>query len=165
MFLQITTQDDKMIHHEKSLDFNATPQEIWTVLSRFMHINEFAPLITSVEALTEGENGMGSKRRCHFENDTSMAEEVIKWNVNEGYAVRLSELTPMPLHEAVAEIKIERLGDKQSRVIWGMDYRVKYGLFGWLLGQTMMKLMMGKIINQNLKGLSDNVLLNQKSAD
>ena len=38
---------------------------------------------------------------------------------------------------------------------WSMDYRVKYGPLGWLLGQTMM----GKVLDGNLKGLADNVAL------
>lgn len=41
--------------------------------------------------------------------------------------------------------------------LWHVDYRVKYGPLGWLMGQTMMKMMMGKIIDANLQGLSDKV--------
>ena len=67
----------------------------------------------------------------------------------------------MPLHEAHAEVSVEPLGSERSRVKWGMDYRVKYGPFGWLLGQTMMKMMMGKILDGNLKGLADKVQSNQ----
>jgi len=48
-------------------------------------------------------------------------------------------------------------------VIWDLDYRVKFGPFGWLLGQTMMKMMMGKIIDGNLKGLADKVQANQNA--
>ncbi|MCJ8322808.1 MAG: SRPBCC family protein [Rhizobiales bacterium] len=144
-----------MIHHQRSLDIDATPENIWAEISRFMHIDEFAPLIESVEALTEGEDGVGSKRRCHFADGSSMAEEVIEWEANHKYRVRLSELSPMPLHESQAQLSLTRLNAKQTRVTWGMDYRVKYGPFGWLLGQTMMKIMMGKILDGNLKGLSD----------
>ena len=50
-----------MIHHERSLNMDASPQAVWEVLSRYMHIDAFAPAITSVEALTEGENGVGSR--------------------------------------------------------------------------------------------------------
>ncbi len=45
-----------------------------------------------------------------------------------------------------------------------MDYRVKFGPFGWLLGQTMMKLMMGKILDGNLKGLANRVRSNRPAA-
>jgi ligand-binding SRPBCC domain-containing protein len=52
-----------MIHHERSLTIDAAPDAVWAVLSRYMHIDEFAPQITSVDALTDGEAGVGSKRR------------------------------------------------------------------------------------------------------
>ena len=61
-----------MIHHERTLDIDATTDAVWAVLSRFMHIDEIAPLVTSVDALTEGEDGVGSKRRCNFDDGTSV---------------------------------------------------------------------------------------------
>ncbi len=143
-----------MIHHERNLAIDAAPEAIWAVLSRYMHIDEFAPQITSVDALTEGEVGLGSKRRNHFANGTSVVEEVTAWKPDSGYTVKLSEMAAMPLHEASSEIQITPIGGK-SKVTWTFDYRVKYGPLGWLMGQTMMKMMMGKIIDANLQGLAE----------
>ncbi|WP_136657603.1 SRPBCC family protein [Nitratireductor sp. XY-223] len=150
-----------MIHHERTLELEATPDAVWAVIGRFMHIDDFAPQVKSVDALTEGEDGMGSKRRCHFDNGNSLVEEVIRWEPNRGYRVRLSEMEPMPLHEALAELSVEPVGNDRSKVTWSMDYRVKFGPVGWLLGQTMMKSMMGKVLDGNLKGLADKVRSNQ----
>ncbi len=150
-----------MIHYERTLDIDAKPESVWAVISRFMHIDEFAPQIKSVDALTDGEDGVGSKRRCNFDNGTSVVEEVTQWEENQSYRVRLSEMTAMPLNEMHAELSVEPLDSARTRVTWSMDYSVKYGPFGWLLGQTMMKLMMGKILDGNLKGLADKVRSNQ----
>lgn len=146
-----------MISYQRSLVIDASPDAIWQVLSRFMHIDEIAPLITSVEALTTGAPQVGSRRRCHFKDGGSLVEEVTDWQPGRGYRVRLSETDPMPLKEAYAGLRItpERAG--RARVDWGMDYRVKYGPLGWLLGQTMMKMMMGKVLEGNLKALAENV--------
>jgi hypothetical protein len=73
-------------------------------------------------------------------------------------------MTGMPLNDMYAEISVEPLDSGRARVKWSMDYRVKFGPFGWLLGQTMMKLMMGKIIVGNLKGLASKVRSNQNVA-
>lgn len=143
-----------MIHFQRTLDIPATSDAIWAVIGRFMHINEFAPQIASVDALTTGDNGIGSKRRCHFENGTSLVEEVIAWKVNHSYRVRLSEMDAMPLKQAEAELSLTPMLNGHTRVTWSFDYRVKFGPLGWLLGQTMMKLMMGKILDANLKGLA-----------
>ncbi|WP_377189256.1 SRPBCC family protein [Ruegeria meonggei] len=147
-----------MIHHERNLTIDAAPESVWAVLSQYMHIDAFAPQITSVDALTDGEVGKGSKRRNHFANGTSVVEEVTAWKPGSGYTVKLSEMAAMPLHEACSEIRITPIGGK-SKVTWTFDYRVKYGPIGWLVGQTMMKMMMGKIIVANLQGLSEKVRL------
>ncbi len=152
-----------MIHFERTLKIDATPNAVWAVLGRFMHIDEFAPLITSVDSLTEGEDRIGSKRRNHFDNGTSVVEEVTAWDEGRSYRVRLSEMDAMPLHEAYSEMSIESIDNGGSLVTWDMDYRVKFGPLGWLLGQTMMKLMMGKILDGNLKGLAERVRLNQNT--
>lgn len=146
-----------MIHFQRTYTIDAAPEAVWAVLGRYMHIDEFAPLITSVDALTDGEDGLGSKRRNHFENGTSLVEEVTEWKDNHSFRVELSEMAAMPLHEANSEVSVEPLNGGQSTVRWTMDYRVKYGPFGWLLGQTMMKMMMGKILDGNLKGLASRV--------
>ena len=152
-----------MIHYERTLDIDATPEALWAVIGRFMHIDEFAPLVKSVDALTDGEDGIGSKRRCHFDDGGSVVEEVTQWEANRRYRVRLSDMTTMPLEEAHAEVSVEPLDSGQSRVTWGMDYRVKYGPLGWVLGQTMMKMMMGKVLDGNLKGLADKVRSNRNA--
>lgn len=151
-----------MIHFKRTLEINATAEAIWAIASNFMHIDEFAPEIKSVDALTEGEIGVGSKRRNHFNNGTSLVEKVIEWDRDRKYhRIQLLEMESMPLHEAYSAISIDPMDNGRSMVTWDFDYRVKFGFFGWLLGQTMMKMMMGKIIDGNLKGLADKVRANQ----
>ncbi len=101
-----------MIHFERSLNIKATPQELWAVIGRFMHIDEFAPLIKSVDALTNGEDGVGSKRRCNFDDGSSVVEEVTEWEACRKYRVRLFEMSTMPLNEMYAEISLDSLTDQ-----------------------------------------------------
>ncbi len=145
-----------MIHFKRTRNIDATADAVWAVLGRFMHIDDFAPMIASVEALTDGEDAVGSQRRNHFDNGTSLVEEVTAWAPNQGYTVALSDMAAMPLHEANSTVHIAPQ-TKGVQVTWSFDYHVKYGPIGWLMGQTMMKMMMGKIIDGNLKGLADKV--------
>ncbi|MGI9627884.1 MAG: SRPBCC family protein [Longimicrobiales bacterium] len=146
-----------MIHNERSLGIDATPEEVWAVLGRYMHMHEFAPRIESIDALTEGEDGVGSQRRCNFADGTSVVEEVTEWEANRFYRVRLVEMGPMPVKEAHATLSVEPLDENRSSMKMAMDYRMKFGPVGWLMGQTMMKSMMGKIFEGVLAGLSDKV--------
>lgn len=146
-----------MLHLQRSHTIDAKPDAVWQILGRFMHIDEFSPYIEKVDALTEGKDGVGSIRRNHFSDGTSLVEEVTEWQEGHKYRVRLSEMGSNPIAEAHAEISVEPQSNGRSKVNWSFEFRVKYGPFGWLLGQTMMKLMMGKIIAANLKGLADKV--------
>ena len=146
-----------MITLERTRNLNASPDTVWAELSRFMHMDDIAPMVTSVEALTSEESGPGAKRRCHFENGGSMVEEVTEWEPGRGYRVRSSELEPMPLHEMCAGSAVTPKGADGSTVTWSVGFRVKYGPLGWLLGQTMMKRMMGKVLDGNLQGLAAKV--------
>lgn len=143
-----------MIHLERSSTINASPEAVWSLIGRFMQIDAFAPLVTRVEPLTAGSDGVGAKRRCHFENGTSLVEEVIEWQDGRGFRVRLLDIAAMPLHEMQASVFVEPSGPGHIKVVWSADYRMKYGPLGWLLGQTMMRAMMGKIIDGNLDGLA-----------
>ena len=150
-----------MQRYDRSLEIDAAPSAVWSVLGDFMRIDEFAPLVQRVEALTHGENGVGSRRRCYFDNGTSVVEEVVEWDAYQGYRVSLDEMAAMPLHEASAKVSVEALPGERSKVNWSMVYRVKYGPFGWLLGQTMMRIMLRKVFDGNLQGLAAQVRVYQ----
>ena len=151
-----------MIHFERTLEIDATAEAVWAVAGNFMHIDEFAHEIVSVDALTEGEDGIGSRRRNHFKNGSSMVEEITEWEpAKRRYRFQMSEMEPMPLHEAYSAISVEPTDNGGAMVIMDMDFRVKYGPFGWIMGQTMMKTMMSKIFDGNLKGLADKVEANR----
>ena len=147
-----------MLHVERTRDINATPEAIWAMLGRFMHIDEIAPAVTRVDALTAGSIGIGARRRCHFDNGGAMVEEVTSWTPGKGYSVTGSELDPMPLHALEAEIRIEPTANGGTKIVWSTDFKVKYGPLGWLLGQVMMKPMMGKVIDANLDGLAERIV-------
>ncbi len=85
------------------------------------------------------------------------SDDFVDENCDINPACRAGAMAAMPLHEAHADISIAPLDSGRTRVTWGMDYRVKYGPFGWILGQTMMKMMMGKILDGNLNGLANKV--------
>ena len=149
-----------MIHAERTLDIASTPEEVWPILGRYMHMHEFAPKIVSIDALTDGPDGVGSKRRCHFADGTSVVEEVTHWEPTRLYRLRLIEMGPMPVKEAHATLSVEPLDGAHSRLKMTMDYRMKFGPIGWLMGQTVMKAMMGKIFSGVLQGLKDKVRSN-----
>lgn len=146
-----------MIHRARSLEINAMPEVIWAELARYMHVDEFAPFVVSVDALTSGDDGLGSTRRNNFANGTSITEEVIEWVPNRKMGIKGSEFGTLPFRSADAIISLAPASRGKTKVTWSLDYTVKNGFFGWLLGQTIMKYSLGKVIDANLKGLAKSV--------
>jgi len=146
-----------MIHLSRSRTLTASPAATWAMLGQFMQIDRIAPQITRVEALSQGAPGIGSKRRCHFANGSHLVEEVTAWTPGHGYRVQLQDMDPMPLKEAYAALEILPTPDGGSRVIWSMEFRVKWGPIGWLMGHTMMRWMMAGILDANLQALEAEV--------
>lgn len=85
-----------------------------------------------------------------------MVEEVTEWSEGRSYRVRATDRGAMPLHDMQAGIAVTAAGEG-SRVAWSVDYRVKYGPLGWLVGQTLMKGMMREVLDGNLRGLAAKV--------
>ncbi|MGR3713155.1 MAG: SRPBCC family protein [Shimia sp.] len=145
-----------MLRVERSLEIDATPEQVWAVMGRFMHIDDFAPEVARVEALTLGEDQVGSQRRCHFSNGQALVETVTDWDAGRGYNVALSEMGSMPMSQAEATLRIEPVGNK-ARVVWSFEGQMKFGPLGWLMGRLMLGPMMGKVIAANLEGLAAQV--------
>lgn len=97
----------------------------------------------------------------HNGDGTSVVEEVTEWVPNRRYRVRLTDAGPMPVKEAHATLSVEPLDERRSRMKMEMDYRMKLGPIGWVMGQTMMKAMMGKVFEGVLQGLKDKVQANK----
>ena len=149
-----------MIHSERTREIDATPEEVWAVLGRFMHIDEFHPAVASVDPLTTETEGVGAKRHCDFTDGTSVDEEVVSWEPNHMYRVRMTEFS-MPLKEAFAELSVEPLGEGRARAKMAMEFQPKYGPIGWLMGQTMIKMMTRKIFDVTLRALDRQVHANR----
>jgi hypothetical protein len=145
-----------VITTERTLDINTSAERVWSVLGKFMHIDEFHPRVSKVDVLSEAAAGVGASRRCHFKDGSSVVERVIDWQDGGSYSVELSEFS-LPLKRAVATLGVESLGPERSRLKMGMEFQVKYGPVGWLMGQMMMKRMMGRLFLVVLHGLENRV--------
>jgi hypothetical protein len=145
-----------MITAQRTLDIEASQAQVWAVLGRFMHIDEFHPRVTRVEAMSEAPVGVGATRRCHFKDGTSAVERVVDWQEGASYRVQLSEYA-MPLNQLFMSLSVAATTPTSSRVTMELRYQVKYGPLGWLLGTTMMASMMGKMMLMVLGGLSERV--------
>jgi hypothetical protein len=152
-----------VIKTERSIDIEAPADRVWAVLGRFMHIDDFHPRVSRVDVLSDATAGVGACRRCHFRDGTSVVEKVIDWQDGRSYRAELSEFS-LPLRKAIATLSVEPVDAERSRAKMSLDYEVKFGPIGWLMGRTMMSRMMGRLFLIVLRGLEERVVRGPKTA-
>jgi len=143
-----------MAHHvEHKMRVNIPAPKVWEVLRDFSSIERFSVNVEKSPLLDGVSAGLGTKRKCDFYDKTSVIEEIIEFDEGKGFRVRLTEYS-MPLKSLHASMKVEAVDANSSDIYMSMDYVVKGGPFGWLMGFFMMRPMMKRIIKGVVTGLA-----------
>jgi len=135
-----------------SLIVNVSADKVWNVLKNFGGVEKYHTGVETSPLLGEKEFGLGAKRQCNFYDKTSVVEEVIEYEEGKRMKVELSEFS-LPLKSAMAELRVERTGESSCAVSASMDFVVKYGPVGWVMGYFMMRPMMKRILKTLLTGM------------
>lgn len=140
---------------EVKMRVNFPAKKVWEVLGDFSSIERFSPNVKKSPILGEKSSGLGTKRKCDFYDGTSVIEEIIDYQDGKSFKVELTEFS-MPLKSLYAEMKVEGVDANASDISMSMDFVVKGGPFGWLMGFFMIRPMMKGIIKKVLTGLAYN---------
>jgi len=140
-------------HVENTSRFNVPANKVWDALNDFEAVAKFAPAIET-SPLTNGQNaGIGAKRCCNFYDGTKIVEEIIELKEGESLTVVLTDHT-MPLNLAIATMKVVPVTANTCDITIAMDFVVKGGPFGWLLGFFMMGPFMKSVFKKTSQGLA-----------
>ncbi len=114
-------------------------------------VADWHPNVARSSVLTHNA-GVDASRRVEFHNGTSVVETVMEQE-NEKFVTM--ELLEAPLlDKAVVTIQTERRSEDETAVTFSVDYDVKYGPIGWLMGTLMLKRSFRKIFGVSLGGLA-----------
>lgn len=128
-------------------------RRVWTTIDNFGGIYHFHPLVKDSHLTNDIATGQGAQRACHFHNGGSILEEIIEYQADRSYVVRITDTGPFPLKHADARLSAEPLDGGRTLVCMRMDFTPKFGLLGWLMGKTVMKSQFTKILTSVLAGL------------
>lgn len=140
-------------HVEYTMRVNIPAKKVWEVLEDFSSIERFSPAVKKSPIMEGKASGLGAKRHCEFYDGTSVVEEIIDYEEGKGFQVELTEYS-MPLKSLTAKMKVEKVNASVSDISMSMDFVVKGGPFGWLMGFMMMRPMMKGVIKKILTGLA-----------
>jgi len=143
-----------MAHHiERTLKVNVSAEKIWQVLENYSGVENFAATIKSSPIVGDIKSGLGAKRKCTFNDGSSLVEEIIEYQEGQGYKMELSEY-PYPLKSMVAEMRVTAIDANTSELFMSSDFIVKGGPLGWLMGTLLMSPMMKGVFKKVMTGLA-----------
>lgn len=143
-----------MAHHtEKSIKVNIPAEKVWQVLDDYSGIEKFAMTIKASTSVNEIATGLGAKRKCTFNDGSSLVEEITNYQAGQGYDMDISEHS-IPLKSMQASMKVKAIDEYTSEITMSADFVVKGGPFGWLMGQLLMRPVMKAIFKKVMTGLA-----------
>lgn len=123
----------------------------WAAVSKMDAVADWHPNVARSRVLTRND-GVDASRRVEFHNGTSVVETVTQQDERKFVTMDLLE-APL-LKKAVVTIRTEPKSDQETEVTFSVDYDVKYGPIGWLMGTLMLKRGFRKIFGVSLGGLA-----------
>lgn len=131
---------------ENSINIDAPPEKVWSVLASLGTIDQYDPGITKSEIISPLQEGPGATRRCDLATGGWFNEKVTNWTPNESLSFELTECT-LPVRRLKYSYALTSHGD-QTGVRQRMEYELKFGAVGKLLDATMVR----KKWNAGIKG-------------
>ena len=141
------------IHIERSMIVNIPSDKIWETMNDFGGIEKYAPTITSSPIINDIKSGLGAKRKCTFNDGSSMVEEIIEFNEGQGYSMVLTEFSA-PLNSMHAEVRVKKIDANSSELYMSADVETKSGPLGWLMGNVLMPPIMKGVFKKVMSGLA-----------
>ena len=123
-----------MPHHiELSKRIKLPADQIWAVLKDFDSIERTSHAIEKSPLLAGKVSGVGTKRKCYFYDGKTVVEQISEYHEGESFKMVLSEFS-MPLKSIEAEMKVKKVDENVCDISMSMDFVVKGGFFGQILG-------------------------------
>jgi len=143
-----------MAHHLKTvLKINAPADKVWDVLDDYAGVEKFSIGIDKSPLIGDKQTGLGAVRHCIFHDKTSLHEEIVEYQENKSFKVVLSNFT-VPMKFMNAAFNVEKLTETSCEVIMDMNFEVKFGLLGKLLGSLVIGRLIKRVNEDLLLGLA-----------
>ncbi len=152
-----------MVSFKTSREVAGSPQDVWALVSDLGRIHRYHPHVE--RAHWEGDNeGLGGRARWIFpQRGGEVVEEVSAYVEGEHVAVRFVEGS-LPVHFAETGFTLSPGVAGGTRVDIAMDFEMKGGVLGWLLGSTLGKRRLQARMETYLDGLDAYLRTGTKSS-
>jgi len=133
-------QASKMVkvHIERVIDVPI--ERTWEIIADFSNVQVIHPLVETVDQKTpDKDRGVGAVRICNLYDGNKAVEEIVQWDENNhSYKIKLIEGT-LPMKEVSAELSVEKVEIRKSKLVADMNMKAKYGLLGKIMERLIIK--------------------------
>ncbi len=136
-----------------SVRINASAEKVWQILDDFGDVDQFSIGVKRSPIIGDKTSGLGAKRHCVFYDDSSLVEEIIEYEAHKRLKVSLDE-PPKPMKAMCAGFVVTSINETQCEVAMHMDFVMKLGPLGALVGLVMMRPVMRGVQKKLLTGLA-----------
>lgn len=123
------------IHHE--ILAACPPERVWALLADLEAVQRYNPGVRLAAIVGPQRTGVGARRCCELVPKGRVVERVTHWEAGRAVGLELDE-HDWPIHYMRWVTRIEP-HEEGTRVTQSLAYQVKFGPFGWLLDQMVMK--------------------------
>ena len=123
------------IHHE--VQANCPPERVWALLSDLEAVQRYNPTVRAAMVQGERRTGVGAERACELVPKGRVVERVTHWEDGRAVGLEVAE-SDWPIHFMRWVTRVEPVG-ASTRITQSLEYKVKFGPFGWLLDNFVMK--------------------------
>ena len=113
------------------------PHKVWALLADLEAVQRYNPSVRSARLAGERRSGIGAMRACELVPHGRVVERVTHWEDGREVGLEVAE-SDWPIHFMRWVTRIEPEGDG-TRITQDLEYKVKFGLVGWLLDRLVMK--------------------------
>jgi len=135
------------------IEINAPPQAVWSVLSDFGGVADWAPRMLDSSLLGNQESGVGTCRAMHHAWGFRFEESVTEWNPGKGYSFDVFR-APFPMKE-VRESWIAGHENGLSTVTTRVNYDMHLGIGGAFLDWLLVRFIVRREMRTGLRGLKN----------
>lgn len=139
-----------MVQFTQELEIDAPPEAVWEVLGDYPNVYRWAPIVKHSRQASENAQGPGAARACEVPGFGKVTETVERWSDGESFSFVWE--ASGPVRGGRSTWALRRAGSG-SKVTVDIEAEMRYGLLGELMGRTIIKPMMRRMISDALKGL------------
>ena len=104
---------------------NASPENVWEIISQFSGIEKFVPAIVKSQCKGTGE---GMARKCTMGNGASFDETLLRLDhQNMELQYKVHDPSPLPFSNYISNMKVIAIDSKKCEVSWNCTYNVESG--------------------------------------